>query len=960
MNVKRLVNFSVISILLISSLFPVSVNALGQGNTNAPPNSNLGLNSPSGKPYPPSAIDGPMAEVDSLAVISGAYEIGQPSLTDLWVDPLLGDDEHSGSSRQNALRTVSAAWDRIPAGTALASTGYRLQLVAGLYPQDFLPVYMEDRHGVYQFPVILQAADGNGTVVLGGGLNIFNCDYLYLIGFNVVPNPAGDALHFERCHHVLLRSVLLNSRGAAQETLKANQCSYLYVEECDISGSYGTALDFVSVQYGHIIHNRVHDAGDWCMYLKGGSAYFRIEGNELYNGDTGGFTAGQGTGFEFMQSPWLHYETYDIKFINNLIHDTGGAGMGVNGSYNILLAFNTLYRVGARSHAIEIVFGLRGCDGDVTRCQSNLAAGGWGTARTGIEEPIPDRNIFIYNNILYNPPGYQSQWSHFALFGPRTPSAGTNIPSPANTDANLRIRGNIFFNGPPDLSLGIGEDGQGGQPSNPTCNAELVLAQNAINTIQPQLVDPAGGDYRPIAGSNVLSYPAQAIPDFTWTDAPTRPSVPAGQLSNLVAQDRDGAPRSTPAYPGALMLRSEIENKVSTTPLLTTSVNPAVTGQTVAFSVQVNAGAPDNLTPSGTVNFMDSGSLLGTGRLDSNGQAAYTTTALPVGTHPISALYSGDSHFSSSLSSTLSQVVNKAATTVSIASSLNPAISGQTVTFNAAVQVKSPGGGLPGGTITFKDGTATLGVRTLNASGLAALQLNNLAVRTHAISAEYSATAGYGGSTSPALNQVITTAPKPVITIPATPPLGEVAGAYPAQTLSVTGGTPDYAWSWKAASGSALPPGLSLKAAKDTKTAAFSGKPTKAGTYKFTVTAKDHQGLNGTLSLSVTIYPALDIKRSGAAIALTRLPDAYTGRAYACALTASGGVGPYTWSKGTGFPDWLNIDPRTGLLSGTPTARGYILHLNIIVRDSLGYSYTKSPLLIINKSPAAARPAAVN
>ena len=26
--------------------------------------------------------------------------------------------------------------------------------------------------------------------------------------------------------------------------------------------------------------------------------------------------------FEYMTSPWLHYEAYDIKFVNNVIHDT--------------------------------------------------------------------------------------------------------------------------------------------------------------------------------------------------------------------------------------------------------------------------------------------------------------------------------------------------------------------------------------------------------------------------------------------------------------------------------------------------------------------------------------------------------------------------------------------------------------------------------------------------------------
>jgi hypothetical protein len=187
-----------------------------------------------------------------------------------------------------------------------------------------------------------------------------------------------------------------------------------------ITEAWNRAVDFVAVQHGHIVGNRVHNAQDWCMYQKGGSAYFRVEGNEFYDCGTGGFTAGQGTGFQFMTAPWLHYEAYDIKVVNNLIHDTAGAGLGVNGGYNILLAYNTLYRVGVRDHVLEIVHGRRGCDGgDAAHCQPLIDAGGWGL--TGDEAQfIPNRNVYVYNNIIYNPAGYQSS-QQFDIRGPVTP-----------------------------------------------------------------------------------------------------------------------------------------------------------------------------------------------------------------------------------------------------------------------------------------------------------------------------------------------------------------------------------------------------------------------------------------------------------------------------------------------------------------------------------------------------------
>jgi hypothetical protein len=104
------------------------------------------------------------------------------------------------------------------------------------------------------------------------------------------------------------------------------------------------------------------------VVLKGGTAYFRIEGNEVYDCGAIGFSAGQGTGFEFMVSPWLHYEAYDLKFVNNVVHDAQNAGMAVRGGYNILLAYNTLFRIGTDADVgaplLLVGRGSRSCDGD--------------------------------------------------------------------------------------------------------------------------------------------------------------------------------------------------------------------------------------------------------------------------------------------------------------------------------------------------------------------------------------------------------------------------------------------------------------------------------------------------------------------------------------------------------------------------------------------------------------------
>jgi len=480
------------------------------------------------------------------------YDAGSPGLVDIWVDPLSGDDSNSGISRNQALRTVSAAWEAIPANVTLATTGYRICLASGTYPADSLPTYWEGRYGTFQCPVVIQAADGQGTAILQQEMNIHDCRYLYLLDFSM-PVAAHNLIHAEGCTNILLHGLSLQGNTSdTQETIKLNQCQYAYVEDCDVSGAYWMALDFVGVQYGHIVGNKFHNA-DWVIYLKGGSAYFRVEGNEIYDGGTCGFLAGMGTGFEFMVYPWLHYESSDVKFINNVIHDIDGAGMGVNGAYNVLLAYNTLYRVGRRSHTIEAVFGARSCAGDVARCASYLAVGGWGTVTPGMEEPIPNRNVYFYNNIIYNPSGYQSADSHLAVYAPRIPSAGSNIPSPAEADANLCFRGNIFWNGSIDMPLGIGEEGQGGQADNPVCNPTQFRADNAVNTLQPELRDAAGGDFRPVTSGNVFSVTAYAIPSFAGGDRPAPPVEAEGNLNNAVSRDFYGNARSSASPPGAFV-----------------------------------------------------------------------------------------------------------------------------------------------------------------------------------------------------------------------------------------------------------------------------------------------------------------------------------------------------------------------------------------------------------------------
>ncbi len=405
----------------------------------------------------------------------------------IWVDPVSGNDGNTGASRSNAVRTIDEAWSRIPAGVALQN-GYRIRLVAGSYSANGLPNYMEQRYGTSGNSIVIEAADDQGSAVITGNWNIFDVRYLTISGLTLV--NAGDVVHCEQCDHFSIVNSTLDGQGSAHETLKINQSQHITISGSDLSGSYENAIDFVAVQHGEITNNLIHDAEDWCMYLKGGSADFWIEGNEIYNCGTGGFTAGQGTGFQFMTPPYLTYEAMDITFIRNEIHDTDGAGMGVNGGKDILLAENSLVRVGARSHLLEIGFGGRSCDGQPgddgrDRCAQYLDDGGWGTTRVDDGDNyvrIPNKNVTVRDNTFANPEGYQSQWQHFFIAGPYSGGgqSGSNAPNPALADDGLVISGNVITNGTQTMSLGLGDD-SGCQDSNPTCNESQLYRDNEIN-----------------------------------------------------------------------------------------------------------------------------------------------------------------------------------------------------------------------------------------------------------------------------------------------------------------------------------------------------------------------------------------------------------------------------------------------------------------------------------------------
>jgi hypothetical protein len=182
-------------------------------------------------------------------------------------------------------------------------------------------------------------------------------------------------------------------------------------------------------------------------------------------------------------------------------------------------------------------------------------------------------------------------------------------------------------------------------------------------------------------------------------------------------------------------------NPAATVTSVTSSLNPSAFGQSVNFTVTISP-TPDG----GTVAFKDNGTVIsGCGAKSlSSGQATCATSALMVGSHVITAEYSGNTNYDPS-NGTLSpnELVNQASTTSGVTASLNPSAFGQSVTFTATVS-PTPDGGM----VAFKDnGTAIPGCDAKSlTSGQATCATSALAVGSHVITVEYSGTTNYAAS----------------------------------------------------------------------------------------------------------------------------------------------------------------------------------------------------------------------
>jgi hypothetical protein len=319
---------------------------------------------------------------------------------------------------------------------------------------------------------------------------------------------------------------------------------------------------------------------------------------------------------------------------------------------------------------------------------------------------------------------------------------------------------------------------------NPTVFGQGVTFTATVTAVSPGAGTPAGSVAFSVDGG-----PGQAgtsIGGGQWTFTTTSLSV--GSHTITASYGGDG---NFNASSGDDSASQQIVNKANTSTAVASSVNPSVWGQSVTFTATVTAVSPGAGTPSGTVDFLDGGSPIGSGTL-SGGVATFTTSALAVRSHTITTHYEGDGSFLSGTDGPLTgnpQVVNKADTATVVASDANPSVFGQTVTFTATVSAVLPGAGTPSGSVTFYDGGSPIGSGALS-GGVATFATKDLSVGSHGITTSYAGDGNFNPSNGSLASNPQVVNRDPTTTLLTSSANPEAAGTSVTFTVTVTANPP--------------------------------------------------------------------------------------------------------------------------------------------------------------------------
>ena len=273
-----------------------------------------------------------------------------------------------------------------------------------------------------------------------------------------------------------------------------------------------------------------------------------------------------------------------------------------------------------------------------------------------------------------------------------------------------------------------------------------------------------------------------------------KPSVEFFETGSLlVSSNAPGSPQ--PAYFNGLGITV---GATATTTALVPSLNPANVGQSVTFVATVNSPGAAT-TPTGTVEYFDGATEIGSAGLNGVPQAMFATSALAAGTHSITAMYQGDGTFAASTSPVLMEVINGSTAATALTYSGPTTFTNGSAANPSAVLMESPGGGpVAGVSVLFtlgSGGTAQTCSGTTNSAGTATCSISsvNQTAGSSTISASFAGNASFLASSVGPVSVTISGGAAAATTLTYNSPTTFTNGsaANPSATLTqTTGGGP--------------------------------------------------------------------------------------------------------------------------------------------------------------------------
>jgi PKD repeat protein len=237
---------------------------------------------------------------------------------------------------------------------ALASPGDTIYFRAGRYAVTrFLWI---DKDGL-----TLASHPGELATIAGSNTDTTNLQSVIVIVSNNVSiigleiqGGSYYSIKVESNSGTLLRNCKIHSSG--RDCIKMYNADQMTIENCEIgpSGlrdpSNAEGIDSVGGRNTVIRGCYIHDIATNGLYLKGGASGCLVERNRVERTGHAGILLGQDTDIEFMRDG-TRYEALNSIVRNNIVINTGGAGVGTYSGYNVRFYNNTLWDVARSYHA---------------------------------------------------------------------------------------------------------------------------------------------------------------------------------------------------------------------------------------------------------------------------------------------------------------------------------------------------------------------------------------------------------------------------------------------------------------------------------------------------------------------------------------------------------------------------------------------------------------------------------